>query len=117
MAQHARRQVELASADVHVGERAAAGDEVLERHQQVCGLLDPALVESQAGEVGDRAVAVRLHRRLGRPEGVEQLLLGLLPASGEPQDRAVGHPAVREHHDRAGRHGLVDGAHERGPLL
>src|SRR4029450_6874733 len=52
-AQDGGGQVEVPPAQVDPGQRPAGRDPVLERGQHVGGLLDPALVEPQVGQVGD----------------------------------------------------------------
>ena len=93
-----------------------AGDPVLERAEQVGRLVDPALVEAQAGEVATASGRwATLGRRRGRAPRAARLGLG--PPAGGAQHRAVGHPAVDVHRPGPAAHPVGEGGGDAGPLL
>src|SRR6266508_80284 len=79
----------LAPGEVQGGERGNDVRMLLESLQQQRGLLQAALPDTQVREADDGGGAPRRHPQVEVPGGLDQLGLGLLPASGGCQDAAV----------------------------
>ena len=59
---------------------------LLQTLEQLPGLLQSALPDAQVGQPDDRGSASLRHALVKVPSGVNELHLGLLPASGSGQD-------------------------------
>ena len=83
------RKRRVAPGEVEGGERGNNVRMLLESIQQLGGLLQATLADTQSREANDGGSAARRQTPVEVPGGLDQLGLCLLPASGRREDAAV----------------------------
>jgi len=83
------RKLQLAAGEVERGERAHGVRVLVESDQQLCGLLEAALPDTQVRQADDGGGAAWRQPIIEVPGGLHQLGLRLLPAPGRGEDAAV----------------------------
>jgi hypothetical protein len=104
------RKRHLAAGEVEGGERGNDVRMLFESIQQLSGLLEATLPDTQVRQANDGGGAPRRHATVEVPGGLDELGFRLLPASGRRQDAAVVGTAEGGH-DVAPLHALGSRAH------